>query len=87
MGWQAVCNHDLMMPPRSLYFIQHFCDRCNGEFSKGRVMSFFTRETICLDCSRKEEEIRAKIREDAGAGADLEYEGCGFLPKAKRGGG
>jgi hypothetical protein len=47
-------------------------------------MSFFTQETICLKCSRKEEEIRARIREDLGAKADLEYERCGFLPKLKR---
>jgi hypothetical protein len=43
-------------------------------------MSFFVNETICLDCLRKEEEIRAKIREDQGEDADLEYNGCGFIP-------
>ena len=71
------------MSPISVYFIQPYCDRCEGDLSKGRTMSFFTGETICLECSRKEEEIRAKIQEEVGAEADLEYERCGFLPKVK----
>jgi hypothetical protein len=69
------------MPPKSVYFIQPFCDRCEGELSEGRTMSFFLDETICLECARREKEIRAKIRQELGAGADLEYQGCGFLPR------
>jgi hypothetical protein len=69
----------------SVYFIQPFCDRCERDLSEGRAMSFFNCETICLDCSRREEEIRAKIREDVGADADLEYERCGIIPRIKRG--
>jgi len=46
-------------------------------------MSFFSNETICLECSRKEEEIRVKIRQKEGADADLKYEGCGLLPKVE----
>ena len=46
-------------------------------------MSFFTREALCLDCFKKEEEIRAKIVEDVGEEADLEYDGCGFLPRVR----
>lgn len=46
-------------------------------------MSFFSSETICLECGRKEEEIRAKIRQKEGADADLKYQGCGLLPKVE----
>jgi hypothetical protein len=46
-------------------------------------MSFFSNDTICLKCSRKEEEIRAKIRKEVGADADLKYQGGGFPPRVK----
>jgi hypothetical protein len=46
-------------------------------------MSFFSNDTLCPECSRKEEEIRAKIKENWGADADLEYEGCGFIPEVR----
>jgi hypothetical protein len=69
------------MVPRSTYFIQPFCDRCDKDLSEERAMSFFTGETICLDCCRKEEEIMATLREIVGPDADLVYQGCGFLPK------
>jgi hypothetical protein len=46
-------------------------------------MSFFSKETICLECSRTEEEIRAKIRQEVGVDADLVYQGCGFVPRVK----
>jgi len=71
------------MAPKSIYFIQRFCDRCNSELSKERMMSFFSNDTHCLKCSRKEEEIRTKIREKWGANADLQYERCGFVPDLK----
>ncbi len=46
-------------------------------------MSFFSNETICLECGRKEEEIREGIRQKEGADADLKYQGCGGLPKVE----
>jgi len=73
----------LAMSPISTYFIQPFCDRCEESLSNGRRMSFFTKETICLDCFKKEEEIRTKIVEDVGEEADLEYDGCGFVPRVR----
>ncbi len=48
-------------------------------------MSFFSYETICLECGRKEEEIREKIRQKEGTDGDLKYQGCGALPKVKVG--
>jgi hypothetical protein len=47
------------------------------------MMSFFSNETICLECGRKEKEIRTKIKQKEGADADLKYRGCGFLPKVE----
>lgn len=46
-------------------------------------MSFFSKKTICLEWSRKEGNIRAKIRQEVGADADLVYQGYGFVPKVK----
>jgi hypothetical protein len=71
------------MSPISTYFIQPFCDRCDGDLSEERVVSFFNSEIICGDCSKREAEIRAQIRARIGPGADDEYEGCGFVPRIK----
>jgi len=71
------------MVPSSTYFIQPFCDRCEKDLIEERAMSFFTGETICPDCRRKEEEIMATLRQVVGPDADLVYQGCGFVPKAK----
>jgi hypothetical protein len=71
------------MPPISVHFIQSYCDRCDEDLSEGRAMSFFMNETICMDCLRKEEETRAKIREILGMDSDLEYQGCGFIPSTR----
>jgi hypothetical protein len=38
-------------------------------------MSFFTTETICLDCSLKEDELKQNLP-DGGKS----YEGCGYIP-------
>ena len=46
-------------------------------------MSFFLNETLCLECGRKEEEIRARIRQKEGTDADLKYQGCGVLPEVE----
>ena len=46
-------------------------------------MSFFSNATICPECGRREEEIRAKIRQKEGADADLKYQGCGVLPEVE----
>jgi recombinational DNA repair protein (RecF pathway) len=54
------------------------CDRC-GESLKGkaRTTSWFTEETICMECSSAEKEIKRKLRLQ-GKG---DFEGCGYLPK------
>ncbi len=73
------------MSPISTYFIQPYCDRCEGDLSEERTVSFFNNETICGLCSKKEAQIRAQIRAEIGADGDREYEGCGFVPKVKQG--
>jgi len=54
------------------------CQRCNGELG-ARIMSWFTTETICIECSTKEDELKKKLR-DKGFDPSA-YEGCGYLPK------
>jgi hypothetical protein len=50
------------------------CDRC-GQIAIGTIMSWFTTETICGNCSEKERQIR-EILPNKG----FEFEGCGFVP-------
>jgi len=72
--------------PIDIFFLQKDCDRCKGSLEEGRAISFFTRETICMECSRKEDEIRQRIRErDKDSDADMIYFGCGVVPKIKQG--
>ena len=72
--------------PIDIFFLQKDCDRCQASLEEGRAISFFMRETICMECSRKEDEIHQKIRErDKDPDADMIYFGCGVVPKIKRG--
>ena len=57
------------------FFTQTHCDRCQKPLVPARIMSWFTKETICMDCSKKEKELRAKL---PNHGRD--YEGCGYVP-------
>ena len=58
------------------FFTQQNCDRCNSPL-KVRIMSWFTNETICLECSGKEKEIRSTLPDHG-----KDYEGCGYVPTA-----
>lgn len=70
--------------PIHTFFIQKNCDRCGRLLNSERIMSFFTKETLCMECSAGEDRIRRKIRErDGDANADLKYEGCGIVPKVE----
>ena len=60
------------------FFDQENCDRC-GKKLFGRIMSWFTNETICTACSEREDELKQLLL-DAGKNPD-EYEGCGYLPE------
>jgi hypothetical protein len=36
------------------FFAQKTCDRCGGSLERGRIMSMFNTDCICIDCSKKE---------------------------------
>jgi len=61
---------------RDKFFTQKACDRCGGDL-KVRIMSWFTDETICPECSDREREIKRKLV----AQDKSDMEGCGFVPK------
>jgi len=48
------------MSDKDTFFSQDKCDRCGKELVV-RIMSWFTRETICMECVDKEEEIKRKL--------------------------
>lgn len=56
------------------FFDQEFCERCHDELS-GRTTSWFTTETICLNCSLWEDRII-----DARDESRSELEGVGSVP-------
>ena len=56
------------------FFNQENCDRCKTKLT-GRTMSWFTDETICMDCSIEEYKIKKALPEGG-----KNYEGCGFIP-------
>ena len=38
------------------FFTMKHCDRCGGDLTKGRIMSAFSQEVICMDCKDKEKQ-------------------------------
>ena len=58
------------------FFSQSTCDRCPNNLSV-RIMSWFNKDTICMECSQKENEIKKKLREK---GIEDAMEGCGYIP-------
>jgi len=71
---KAVENHK--------FFDQKNCDRCGNELT-ARITSWFTTDTICMDCSAKEDEIKEKLKAKGKNPSD--YEGCGYIPKTVNG--
>lgn len=56
------------------------CDRCSKKLG-GFTMSWFTDAVICLDCSKKERQLKMAMREH---GLDpRNYEGCGYVPSSE----
>lgn len=56
------------------FFSKKKCDRCSSELNT-RTMSWFTEETICMDCSSKEDVIKKNLSDKGSS-----FEGCGYLP-------
>ncbi|NFN85881.1 gamma-glutamylcyclotransferase [Clostridium sporogenes] len=38
------------------FFTQKICDRCGGSLERGRIMSMFNTEYICMECCKKEKQ-------------------------------
>lgn len=36
------------------FFSKKNCDRCRGSLDKGRIMSMFNEQVVCIACSEKE---------------------------------
>ena len=60
------------------FFVQDNCSRC-GVSLKARIMSWFNEDTICMDCSEKEHEIKEALKTAGKNPAN--FEGCGYIPK------
>ena len=58
------------------FFTMNHCDRCRTTPLKVRTCSWFTDETICMECSDKETVIKRKLREQGKS----DMEGCGYVP-------
>ena len=63
---------------KDCFFTKTRCDRCHNFLTAGRTMSWFTEETICMDCSIKEDEIKQNMRIENIDPS--QYEGCGSIP-------
>jgi hypothetical protein len=61
------------------FFTQSTCDRCGADII-ARIMSWFTKETLCMECCRKEDEIKKALSKDNKGS----MEGCGFVPQKGR---
>ena len=65
------------------FFTQKHCDRCGGSLEGGRIMSMFSEECICMECSKKERELpefKEAVRtelEQINAG-NYNFEGIGY---------
>ena len=62
------------------FFRQKKCSRCPNTLFV-RTMSWFNNDTICMDCSKAEDEIKLKLRKQGKDPA--KFEGCGFIPQIK----
>ncbi|MEY8414794.1 hypothetical protein AAK964_00715 [Tissierella praeacuta] len=40
------------------FFKKKYCDRCGESLEKGRIMSMFNEDCICMDCKDKETKDR-----------------------------
>lgn len=64
------------------FFKKTTCDRCGGDLKKGRIMSMFNDDCICMGCKDEEtKDTRYKEARDAEARAvkkgDYNFEGIG----------
>jgi hypothetical protein len=55
------------------------CDRCKRDLRGCRITSWFTTETICMDCCSKERDICKELPSNGRF-----HEGCGYIPDVKK---
>ena len=56
--------------------VKETCERCGIEL-KGRIISWFTTEVICIEkCWTEEQEIKSNL-----PNRGRNHEGCGFMPE------
>jgi len=55
------------------------CQRCGSDLSV-RIMSWFSDATICMACSKKEDEVKAQLSDKGKS-----LEGCGYVPEIVKG--
>ena len=58
------------------FFSKTNCDRCPNPLTV-RTMSWFNKDTICMDCKAEETKIKTALREQGYPSA---MEGCGYVP-------
>lgn len=51
------------------FFTQKHCDRCHGSLEKGRTMSMYNEDCICMECKDKETQ-----RDDYGRAVAADHE-------------
>jgi len=56
-------NHRGERMKKDTFLTQSHCDRCGKDLNRMRIYSRFTTETLCMDCSNKETELKRKLRE------------------------
>ena len=65
------------------FFTGTNCDRCGSSLEKGRIMSMFNEDCICLECKNKErdlEEYRSAQEKEVEQirKGNLNYKGVGY---------
>jgi len=65
------------------FFTQKNCDRCGGSLEKGRQMSRFNQDCLCMDCIKKEKqhpdyEKAAAAELAAVKGGNRDFAGVGW---------
>lgn len=66
--------------PTERFDMVNECDFCKADLSVGKIMSWFTYEVICIDCSEVEDYIKKNLR-DNGFG---DHENIGFVPNVPK---
>lgn len=69
------------------FFEKKNCDRCGGSLEKGRTMSMFNTDCICINCKKAEKSIpeyaeAVKAEQNAVKNGDHNFIGIG-LPEEK----